>query len=100
MDKIAITTGDPNGIGAEITIKALKKIDLPVDKIVLISNKKILDYYGKLDKNYEIVEIPYETKDIKAGEITKEAGDFEMSEDVAEEVEELEFSEEFSEMEE
>ncbi|MEE0496418.1 MAG: 4-hydroxythreonine-4-phosphate dehydrogenase PdxA [Candidatus Gastranaerophilaceae bacterium] len=76
MDKIAITTGDPNGIGAEITIKALKKIDLPVDKIVLISNKKILDYYGKLDKNYEIVEIPYETKDIKAGEITKEAGDF------------------------
>lgn len=42
MDKIAITTGDPNGIGAEITIKALKKIDLPVDKIVLISNKKFL----------------------------------------------------------
>ena len=28
MDKIAITTGDPNGIGAEITIKALKKIEL------------------------------------------------------------------------
>lgn len=26
MDKIAITTGDPNGIGAEITIKALKRL--------------------------------------------------------------------------
>lgn len=76
MDKIAITTGDPNGIGAEITIKALKKLDLPKDKIVLISNKKILDFYGKLDKDYEIIEIPYETKDIKIGEITKEAGDF------------------------
>ena len=29
MNKIAITTGDPNGIGAEITIKALNKLDLP-----------------------------------------------------------------------
>lgn len=76
MDKIAITTGDPNGIGAEITIKALKKLDLPKEKLVLISNKKILDFYGKLDKNYEIIEIPYETKDIKVGKITKEAGNF------------------------
>ena len=33
MDKIAITTGDPNGIGAEITIKALNELDLPQDKI-------------------------------------------------------------------
>ena len=53
MDKIAITTGDPNGIGAEITIKALNELDLPQDKIVLISNKDVLDYYGKLDKKYD-----------------------------------------------
>ena len=44
MPKIAITTGDPNGIGAEITIKALNKLDLPANSIVLISNKKIIDY--------------------------------------------------------
>ena len=75
MDKIAITTGDPNGIGAEITIKALNQLDLPEDKIVIISNRKILDYYGKLDKNYEIIEIPYEAK-IEAGQVTKEAGEF------------------------
>ena len=75
-DKIAITTGDPNGIGAEITIKALKLLDLPEDKIVLVSNKKILDYYGKLDKNYEIIEIPYDIRDIQAGKITAEAGEF------------------------
>lgn len=75
MDKIAITTGDPNGIGTEITIKALKCLDLPQDKVVLISNKKILDYYGKLDKDYEIIEIPYDTE-LKAGEVTKEAGEF------------------------
>ena len=76
MNKIAITTGDPNGIGAEITIKALNELDLAEDKIVLISNKKILDFYGKLNKNYEIIEIPYEYNDIKPGRITKEAGEF------------------------
>lgn len=75
MDKIAITTGDPNGIGAEITIKALNQLDLPEDKVVIISNRKILNYYGKLDKNYEIIEIPYEAE-IEAGKVTKEAGEF------------------------
>ncbi|MFQ8626448.1 MAG: hypothetical protein ACLSA2_08310 [Candidatus Gastranaerophilaceae bacterium] len=62
MSKIAVTTGDPNGIGAEITIKALNKLDLPDDKIVLISNKKIIDFYGRLNRNYEIIEIPIKLK--------------------------------------
>lgn len=74
-NKIAITTGDPNGIGAEITIKALKKLDLPEDRVVIISNKRILDFYGKLDKDYEIIEIPYSSK-IEAGRVTAEAGEF------------------------
>lgn len=76
MDKIAITTGDPNGIGAEITIKALNELDLPQDKIVLISNKDVLDYYGELDKKYDIIEIPFDKRDIKVGKVTKEAGEF------------------------
>lgn len=76
MDKFAITTGDPNGIGAEITIKALNELDLPQDKIVLISNKDVLDYYGKLDKKYDIIEIPFDKRDIKVGKVTKEAGEF------------------------
>ena len=75
MDKIAITTGDPNGIGAEITIKALNQLDLPIDNVVIISNRKILDFYGKLDKDYEIIEIPFEGE-VEAGKITKEAGEF------------------------
>ena len=75
MDKIVITTGDPNGIGAEITIKALNALDLPGEKIAIISNNKILDFYGKLDKDYEIIEIPYEA-DIEPGKITKDAGEF------------------------
>jgi 4-hydroxythreonine-4-phosphate dehydrogenase len=75
MNKIVITTGDVNGIGAEITIKALNILDLPEDKILLVSNKKVLDFYGKLNKNYEIVEIPYDAE-IKAGFLTKESGEF------------------------
>ena len=75
MNKIVITTGDPNGIGAEITIKALNKLDLDTDKIAIISNKKILDYYGKLNKQYEIIEVPFES-DIQTGKITKESGEF------------------------
>lgn len=76
MNKIAITTGDPNGIGAEITIKALNELDLPQDKFVLISNKDVLDSYGKLDKKYDIIEIPFDKRDIKVGKVTKEAGEF------------------------
>ena len=75
MRKIAITTGDSNGIGAEITIKALNKLGLNPDNIVLVSNRKILDFYGKLDKEYEIIEIPFNSK-IKVGEVTKESGEF------------------------
>lgn len=75
MSKIAVTTGDPNGIGAEITIKALNKLDLPEDKIVIISNKKIIDFYGKLNRNYDIIEIPFEAE-IEPGKVTKEAGEF------------------------
>lgn len=74
-DKIAITTGDPNGIGAEITIKALKKLNLPADKFVIISNRKVIDFYGKTDKDYEIIEIPY-SAEINAGMVTAEAGEF------------------------
>ena len=75
MPKIAITTGDPNGIGAEITIKALNKLDLPAEDVVLISNKKILDYYGKLEKDYEIVEIPFNSE-IEPGKVSAECGEF------------------------
>ena len=75
MSKIAITTGDPNGIGAEITIKALNKLDLSEDKVLLISNKKIIDFYGKLNRDYEIINIPYAT-DVVPGQVTKEAGEF------------------------
>ena len=74
-NKIAITTGDYNGIGAEITIKALNSLDLPSDKIVLITNKKILDYYGNLKKTYKIINIPFQ-EDINCGKLSKASGEF------------------------
>ena len=81
MKKIAITLGDPNGISPEITIKALNFLDLPQDKVILIANKEILNYYEdefdlSLEKDYEIIEIPYRREDIKVGFETEEAGEF------------------------
>ena len=81
MKKIAITTGDPNSISPEIIIKALKKLDLPQEQVVIIGNTEIFEYYSnnynlKLDKNYEIIEVPFKGENIKPGKETKEAGDF------------------------
>lgn len=75
MNKIVITTGDPNGIGAEVTIKALNKLQPEKEKIAIISNKKILDFYGKLDIDYEIIEIPFENE-ITPGKAAPESGEF------------------------
>lgn len=74
-EKIAITTGDPNGIGAEITIKALNLLNLPSKDFVIISNSKILNTYGKLNNPYEIIEIDYPEK-IEPGVLSAPAGDF------------------------
>ena len=74
-NKIAITTGDPNGIGAEITIKALNLLNLPARDIVIISNKKVLNTYGRINNDYEVIEIDYNEKVIP-GEVSASAGDF------------------------
>jgi len=73
--KIAILTGDVNGIGAEITIKALNRLNLPKENIVLISNKEVLDFYGGID-GYEIIEIDFDKKNILPGSITAQSGEF------------------------
>lgn len=74
--KIAITTGDVNGIGAEITIKALNSLDLPRENVVIISNRKVLNFYGKLKTDYEIIEVDFDEKNIMPGQITAESGEF------------------------
>ena len=57
--KIAITAGDFNGIGPEVIIKALNKLMLPEDSVVLIGAKPI---FTGLKIDYEIKEIPYDIK--------------------------------------
>lgn len=74
-NKIAITTGDPNGIGAEITIKALNTLNIPPKDIVIVSNSKVLNTYGYIQNNYEIIEVDYNGK-IRPGEVSADAGDF------------------------
>lgn len=74
--KIAITTGDVNGIGAEITIKALNRLNLPEKNVVLISNKNVLDFYGQLKNKYEIIEIDFDKNYIQPGEVTAQSGEF------------------------
>lgn len=74
-NKIVITTGDPNGIGAEVTIKALNLLNLPSKDIVIISNKKILNTYGSIKNDYEIVDLDYSDK-VEPGEISSGSGDF------------------------
>ena len=74
-EKIAILTGDPNGIGAEITIKALNTLNLQPSKILIISNSRIINTYGKLNNDYEILELEY-SDNIFPGEISAAAGDF------------------------
>ena len=75
-EKIAILTGDPNGIGAEITIKALNLLNLPIKNIVIISNKNVLNSCNcSLNNSYELLSVDFEGK-LDFGKITKEAGDF------------------------
>lgn len=74
--KIAITTGDVNGIGAEITIKALNRLNLPKENVVLVSNSKILNFYGDLNVDYEIIEIDFDKINIIPGKITSKSGEF------------------------
>lgn len=73
--KIAILTGDPNGIGPEVTIKALNLLNLPAKNIVIVSNQKVLNTYGKLENDYEVLNVDYSGR-IEPGKISKEAGDF------------------------
>lgn len=74
-NKIIITTGDINGIGMEITAKALKELKLPKDKIAVVSNRQIFTNEANLDTEYEIIDIPYNTE-IEYGKITSQSGEF------------------------
>ncbi len=74
-NKIAITTGDPNGIGGEIVVKALDKLNISPENFVIISNEKLLKLNGYTRNDIEIINLPYEGE-INAGKDTATGGDF------------------------
>ncbi len=55
MNKIVITTGDADGIGPEITLKALATLDLPHDKVVVISTDDVILSPLRAKEPYEII---------------------------------------------
>lgn len=73
-NKIAITTGDINGIGIEITVKALRSLKVPADKIIILTNKSEFEKFYPENK-YEIIDIPFEGN-IEYGKVTKNSGEF------------------------
>lgn len=75
--KIAITTGDVNGIGAEVTIKALNRLDLPLENLVLISNPDVLEASGiELKNDYRLEKIDFDKNNIALGQNTAASGEF------------------------
>lgn len=77
--KIAITLGDPAGIGYEITLKALDRLKLPPQAYVLIGNKEILQRTAELCKigiadDVQIENISGNTKNIFWGSQSIESG--------------------------
>lgn len=70
---VAITCGDFNGIGPEVVTKALNKLNLPVEKVVLIGAKELL---SGLNRDYNIADVPFEPQWLEQGKETKYAGEF------------------------
>lgn len=70
---IAITCGDFNGIGPEVIVKAVNKLNLLPESVVLIGAK---DLFNGLNNDYKIVEVPFKMEWINIGKETKEAGEF------------------------
>lgn len=76
--KIAVTIGDPSGIGPEIILKSIKENKSLAEKLLLIGNKEIfLQYAEKLDlpiSNLEIYDIEGNISNLKEGVPTIESG--------------------------
>jgi len=76
--KIAITMGDPAGIGPEIIIKAVNSIN-NFEKYLLIGNKEIFLETSRrlnqpLSEKLEILDIPCDVSQIKTGKSSVESG--------------------------
>ncbi|MCR4881154.1 MAG: 4-hydroxythreonine-4-phosphate dehydrogenase PdxA [bacterium] len=79
MAKIAITMGDAAGIGPEIIIKALNKLD-DISDLLLIGNMEIFEKYErtlgqKISKDIDVIDIPFDVSKIETGIESKYSGE-------------------------
>ncbi len=78
MGKIIVTCGDPNGIGVEIFLKTIERIDFS-SQLVFVGNKNILEYYSKLlnlkSPDIEIIDVDSDYT-LSPGKIEKVNGKF------------------------
>lgn len=77
--KIAITMGDPSGIGPEIVIKALNSEEINQENIILIGNEKVFSKFGNkhnLKTNFkcDFIEIECNFSKLKEGTPSEESG--------------------------
>lgn len=77
--KIAITIGDPSGIGPEVIIKALGLLDVDFSQIVLVGSWHVFAQTSEqlgigLNNKIDIIDIPCDFSNIKCGTETTESG--------------------------
>lgn len=80
MKKIVLTYGDINGIGFEVMVKALNFLNIDESEIVIVGAAKVFDFYVKkynlkLNKRYEIVEVPVEKTAFEIGKENIQSGE-------------------------
>lgn len=78
-NKIAITLGDPSGVGYEVTLKSIEKMELNTEKYILIGNKQLFqlkaDELGtKVPTGTNFIDIPSDIPKLKVGKATAEGG--------------------------
>ena len=77
---LAITMGDPAGVGAEIILKAFSHKDfLQKYKCLVVGEKSVLDFYKNLLKidtpEFEIIDLDVVKNDFEYGKVSKKCGE-------------------------
>ncbi|HSP34979.1 MAG TPA: 4-hydroxythreonine-4-phosphate dehydrogenase PdxA [Thermoanaerobaculia bacterium] len=71
MKPIAVTLGDPAGIGPEVVLKAIKEIDAPV---WLFGNRRLAAQAGEVPANVPFHDIPSTETPVRFGQLDAEYG--------------------------
>jgi len=78
--KLAITMGDPSGIGAEVILKAFSRADFREKyNCVVIGERSVLEFYANLLRmdlpEIEVIEVPVVKNNFEVGKISEKCGE-------------------------